>query len=171
MASKTSQVDIHVANLHCQSCVDAIGNIIASVDEDKALSNVNISLQARSISFTHLVSFKPDALLRALAKFGFEVEPDFQSQPTAVKRPSFKWNVYLRKKFGKPSYDAHEREENHRKLCLSCSEKFPAPTQNMKEFKQDLYESRCSLEGMAGRYCDREYCSNYRVMTFIQCMH
>ena len=162
----TTRTTLRVDNLHCASCASSIANIIAGVsplNEQKILRNatsvfsdVDISLQERTVSFTHPKGFSLENVLKQLDAAGFDVwlpSRTADTSPTKIFGTST-WK-FLLSPFASRAIESPRRQAGHRELCDACgtsgdySEDSNVVTNKAK--KQALQESRFAIEGMTCR--------------------
>ena len=162
----TTLTTLRVDNLHCASCVSSIANIIAgisSLNEQKILRNatsvfsdVSISLQERTVSFTHPIGFNLKQVLKQLDAAGFDVWLPSRSADTSPTKIFGKstWNSLL-SPFASRAIESPKRQASHREICDACrTSKGYSDDSNVvsnRAEKQALQESRFAIEGMSSK--------------------
>ena len=159
-----TRTTFRVDNLHCPTCVATIADIVTGhplleelegVDtKTPAISDVDISLEDRSVSFTHRHDFDLKLIMKQLDASGFDVSPP-SSTNAPTKTPSiFKWRSFLPSNPGRDEKSSR-RQMTHREICGVCraSESSNGDTDVVSDGieKPALQESRFALEGMTCR--------------------
>jgi Cu+-exporting ATPase len=179
---------VHVDNLHCQSCVDSVTRIIsdflpfdANKDLEKVesiISDVDVSLPNRTVSFTHPEVFIVGTVLKQLDAAGFDVWLDSDARPVSPppKTGTLRWRSLLNP-FTLRRSQSTQREAVHREICGACRasemSKNDDATASDNVEKQAWHESRFALEGMTCRYAnwpDTDACE-HGPLTFHQLLH
>ena len=162
----TTRTTVHVDNLHCASCASSITSILTGtspldgknilVNSTSTVSDVDISLQKRTISFTHPRGFNRQMVLKQLDAAGFDVR---LTSPTVATRPTkkfgaSKWKPWLTP-FASRGIKSSQRQRNHREICDACrasrSYHGDSDVTSKRVEKQALQESRFAIEGMTCR--------------------
>ena len=163
-----ARTTLRVDNLHCSSCVAYIADIVAglpTLEEHKnptsIISDVDISLQERTVSFNHPKGFDLRTLLKQLDVSGFDVQwlPSNTgvTSPTNVANP-FKWRAFFKSFFPSRDVKSSQRQTTHRDICSACRTADISSTDidviTDETVKYALRESRFALEGMTSRCVD-----------------
>ena len=158
---------LHIDNLHSQSGVDSVTEIIsgflpAAVNDDleraeSCLPDIDVSLPEGTVSFTHPEDIDFKTVLKQLEAAGFDMQLDSSMHalsPTRLVGPS-RWMSALNL-FGRPTSRSSQREAVHRQVCGPClashvpnEDDAPPNTPN-----QTLRGSKSTLVGMPYRCVD-----------------
>jgi len=151
MASLPTRTIIRVDNLHCQSCVSSIQDILASLESPSgALTELNVSIDDRLVAFTHPLSFDLRTLLKTLDASGFDVE--VQSSATATSRPgSSRWGSYIRKMFRRGPSQMLQHAAKHKEVCAACREEKGGELVHSGAGTENVYQTSFMLEGITCR--------------------
>ncbi|KAF8583040.1 heavy metal translocatin [Ramaria rubella] len=159
---------LHVDNLHCDSCVASINSIVELFSSSStynehgtaaAISDVNISLLDRTVSFTHPQGFDLEGVLKQLDLSGFDARigsNTLAQSPTRVPRLS-EWRSWLHPL----TRNSSQRKANHREICEACrsSEDSVHRSDTLSSIaKESLRESRFALEGVTCSSCTSAIC-------------
>ena len=158
---------IHIDNLHSQSCVDSVTEIIfgflpAAVNDDpekaeSRLPDIDVSLPEGTVSFTHPEEFDFKAVLKQLDAAGFDVRLDssMHAPPSTPNAGPSRWMSALNL-FGRPMSRSSEREAVHRQICGPClASHVPNEDDSSPNTpNQTLRGSKSTLVGMPYRCVD-----------------
>ncbi|KAF8501273.1 hypothetical protein JB92DRAFT_2794788, partial [Gautieria morchelliformis] len=147
-----TRTTLHVDNLHCTSCVASIADIVAGLSGNTPIiSDVDISLQDQTVSFTHPRDFNIKIVLKHLGASGFDVWWPADTAPTSVIKHSHrpKWLACLFPRATKSS----RRQVSHREICSACRPSETDDSGVTPTEKQALRESRFAIEGMSCSSC------------------
>ncbi|KAF8583042.1 heavy metal translocatin [Ramaria rubella] len=156
---------LHIENIHCQSCVTTIVDILggfsiyaAQSDVEKtvpAISDIDISLRDQTVAFTHVEDLDLKAVLKQLDASGFDVlnEPSTLSE-SSTKVPTkstWSWRAHLNP-LSIRSWVSSRRKRSHMEICEACrtsEESIARSDIKLDTLEGMLQESIFSLKGVS----------------------
>jgi P-type Cu+ transporter len=159
-----TRTTLRVDNIHCSSCVASIADIVAghSPFEDQknsipSITDVDISLQERTVSFTHTKGFDLRTILIQLDASGFDVWLPPNTVATLPRKLAglSNWRSFLKAPFAHRDVKSSQRQQTHREICSACRASESSSNDNVATLdgneKRALQESRFVIEGMTYR--------------------